>query len=40
MSDKEIAEPSGQAAEYQPRVKTGYLRRYAERVSSASTGAV
>ena len=27
-------------AEYEPGVKTGYLRRYAEKVSSASTGAV
>ena len=27
-------------ADFQPRIKTGYLRRYAEKVSSASTGAV
>ena len=33
--------PAGQACRRSsPRVKTGYLRRYAEKVTSASTGAV
>ena len=27
-------------AEFEPKVKTGYLKRYAEKVGSASTGAV
>ncbi len=40
LSDKEIAERLARLAEFEPRVKTGYLRRYAEKVSSASTGAV
>ena len=40
LSDKEISDRLGQLAEYEPRIKTGYLGRYIERVSSASTGAV
>jgi dihydroxy-acid dehydratase len=40
LSDKEITERLAQLAEFEPRVKTGYLKRYAERVTSASTGAV
>jgi dihydroxy-acid dehydratase len=40
LSDKEIAKRQAQLADFAPRVKTGYLRYYAERVSSASTGAV
>ena len=40
LSDKEISERLAQLAEFEPRVKTGYLKRYAERVTSASTGAV
>jgi dihydroxy-acid dehydratase len=40
LSDKEIAERLGKLAEFEPRVKTGYLKRYAEKVTSASTGAV
>lgn len=40
LSDKEVSERLTQLAEFEPRVKTGYLRRYAEMVSSASTGAV
>ncbi len=40
LSDKQISERLAQLAEFEPRVKTGYLRRYAEKVSSASTGAV
>ena len=40
LSDKEMAERLAQLAEFKPKVKTGYLRRYAGEVSSASTGAV
>ena len=40
LSDKEIAERLAQLAEFEPKVKTGYLKRYAEKVTSASTGAV
>ncbi len=40
LSDKEISERLAQLAEFEPKIKTGYLRRYAERVCSASTGAV
>ncbi len=40
LSDKEISNRLAQLADFEPKVKTGYLRRYAENVSSASTGAV
>ncbi len=40
LSDREIANRLEKLADFEPKVKTGYLRRYAERVSSASTGAV
>ncbi|MDH5695553.1 MAG: dihydroxy-acid dehydratase [Dehalococcoidia bacterium] len=40
LRDKEIAERLAQLAEFEPKVKTGYLRYYAEKVCSASTGAV
>jgi len=40
LSDKEIAERLAQLSEFEPKVKTGYLKRYAEKVCSASTGAV
>jgi dihydroxy-acid dehydratase len=40
LSDKEIENRLSKLAEFEPRVKSGYLRRYAEKVSSASTGAV
>jgi len=40
LTAKEISERLAHLAEFKPKVKTGYLRRYAERVSSASTGAV
>ena len=40
LGERQIAERLADVPEYQPRVKTGYLRRYAERVSSSSTGAV
>jgi len=40
LSDKEISERLTKLAEFEPKVKTGYLQRYAEKVTSASTGAV
>jgi dihydroxy-acid dehydratase len=40
LSQREISNRLAKLPEFQPLVKTGYLRRYAERVSSASTGAV
>jgi dihydroxy-acid dehydratase len=40
LSDKEIADRLGRLADFEPRIKTGYLKYYIERVSSASTGAV
>jgi dihydroxy-acid dehydratase len=40
LDDKEISKRLAQLAEFEPKIKTGYLRRYAEKVGSASTGAV
>ncbi|GAI83903.1 unnamed protein product [marine sediment metagenome] len=40
LSDKEMTERLAQLAEFEPKVKTGYLRYYAEKVGPASTGAV
>ena len=40
LSDKEMADRLAGLADFEPKVKSGYLRRYAEKVSSASTGAV
>lgn len=40
LSDEEVAQRLAQLAPFEPKIKTGYLRRYAERVGSASTGAV
>jgi len=40
ITDKEIKNRLAQLTDFEPRVKTGYLRRYAEKVCSASTGAV
>jgi dihydroxy-acid dehydratase len=40
LSDKEISERLARLAEFEPKVKTGYLRYYAEKVTSASSGAV
>jgi dihydroxy-acid dehydratase len=40
LTDKEINDRLKKLTGFQPRIKTGYLRRYAEKVSSASTGAV
>jgi len=40
LADSEISRRLAGLAEFESRVKTGYLKRYAESVSSASTGAV
>jgi dihydroxy-acid dehydratase len=40
LSEKEIAERLARIGDFEPSIKTGYLRYYADRVSSASTGAV
>jgi dihydroxy-acid dehydratase len=40
LTKREIAKRLAQVPKFEPRVKTGYLQRYAEKVSSASTGAV
>ena len=40
LSGKEIANRLARLAEFEPKVKTGYLRYYSEKVCSASTGAV
>ncbi len=40
LDDSEISARLAGLADFQPRVKSGYLKRYAEKVSSASTGAV
>ena len=40
LSDKEISKRLAELADFEPEVKTGYLRYYAERVGSASDGAV
>jgi dihydroxy-acid dehydratase len=40
LTDKEIFDRLGKLPAFQPRIKTGYLGRYIEKVTSASTGAV
>ena len=40
LSNEEINERLSQLPEFEPRIKTGYLKRYIEKVGSASTGAV
>lgn len=40
LTDREISERLARLGEFKPKVKTGYLKRYAEMVCSASTGAV
>jgi len=40
LSDKEIFNRLARLAKFEPKAKTGYLRYYAEKVGSASTGAV
>jgi dihydroxy-acid dehydratase len=40
LTKKEIADRLARVKQFEPRFKTGYLARYTERVSSASTGAI
>jgi dihydroxy-acid dehydratase len=40
LSDKEIADRLACLGEFEPSIKTGYLKYYIEKVTSASTGAV
>jgi len=40
LSGEEISNRLARLGEFEPKIKTGYLRYYAERVCSASTGAV
>lgn len=40
LTAKEIANRLAKVKKFEPRVKTGYLSRYIEKVSSASTGAI
>jgi dihydroxy-acid dehydratase len=40
LADKEISSRLAKLPEFQPRIKTGYLARYIDNVTSASTGAV
>lgn len=40
LSDGEIKSRLASLAKFKPKIKTGYLRRYTEKVCSASTGAV
>lgn len=40
LGDEEISRRLAQLPEFEPRVNRGYLKRYAERVTSASRGAV
>ena len=40
LSDDEIDRRLSQLPEFEPRIKTGYLKRYVEMVTSAATGAV
>jgi dihydroxy-acid dehydratase len=40
LSEKQIAQRLSQVPKFQPKIKTGYLKRYIEEVTSASTGAV
>ena len=40
LTDEEIAARMAKVAKFEPRVKTGYLSRYIEKVGSASNGAI
>lgn len=40
LTQSEIEQRLAGLHPFEPRIKTGYLKRYAEKVSSASTGAV
>ncbi len=40
LSDKEMTERLARLGEFEPKIKAGYLRYYAEKIGPASTGAV
>ena len=40
LSRKELKQRLASLPAFKPRIKTGYLKRYSDKVSSASTGAV
>ncbi|TET16175.1 MAG: dihydroxy-acid dehydratase, partial [Dehalococcoidia bacterium] len=40
LSDDEIAQRLSQLPEFEPKIKTGYLKRYVQTVTSAASGAV
>lgn len=40
LSEEEISNRLSALPKFEPKIKTGYLKRYAEKVTSASTGAV
>jgi dihydroxy-acid dehydratase len=40
LSQKELGQRLASLPSFEPRIKTGYLKRYSDKVSSASTGAV
>jgi len=40
LSQKELEKRLAKLPTFEPKVKTGYLRRYSDKVSSASTGAI
>jgi dihydroxy-acid dehydratase len=40
LSQKELKQQLASLPAFKPRIKTGYLKRYSDKVSSASTGAV
>jgi dihydroxy-acid dehydratase len=40
LSQKELKQRLASLPSFEPRIKTGYLKRYSDKVSSASTGAV
>ena len=40
LTDKQIEARMAKVAKFEPRVKTGYLSRYIEKVGSASKGAI
>jgi dihydroxy-acid dehydratase len=40
LGRKELKQRLASMAAFKPRIKTGYLKRYSDKVGSASTGAV
>jgi len=40
LTEEEVSDRISKLAEFEPKIKSGYLKRYSERVTSASTGAV